>query len=79
MIQSTNSHIRRLLNEKCQYEDELREAKEKYQKQMTKTIEQCECNMNSVNQLLLSSKRNIFHDKFLQNRCIIVNLVSFGN
>lgn len=41
MIQSTNSHIRRLLNEKCQFEDELREAKEKYQKQMTKTIEQC--------------------------------------
>lgn len=42
MIQSTNSHIRRLLNEKCQYEDELREAKEKYQKQMMKMIEQCE-------------------------------------
>lgn len=41
MIQSTNSHIRRLLNEKCQYEDELRDAKEKYQKQMVKMIEQC--------------------------------------
>jgi hypothetical protein len=42
MIQSTNSHIRRLLNEKCQYEDELREAKDKYHKQMTKMTEQCE-------------------------------------
>lgn len=41
MIQSTNSHIRRLLNEKCQFEDELRDAKEKYQKQMVKMIEQC--------------------------------------
>jgi hypothetical protein len=41
MIQSTNSHIRRLLNEKCQFEDELRDAKDKYQKQMVKTIEQC--------------------------------------
>lgn len=41
MIQSTNSHIRRLLNEKCQYEDELRDAKDKHRKQMTKMIEQC--------------------------------------
>lgn len=41
MIQSTNSHIRRLLNEKCQYEDELRDAKEKHRKQMTKMMEQC--------------------------------------
>ncbi|CAH0546098.1 unnamed protein product [Brassicogethes aeneus] len=28
MIQSTNSHVRRLLNEKAQYEDELKKAKE---------------------------------------------------
>lgn len=42
MIQSANSHIRRLLNEKCQYEDELRDAKEKYRKQMSTMIEQCE-------------------------------------
>ncbi|KAK9881504.1 hypothetical protein WA026_016385 [Henosepilachna vigintioctopunctata] len=28
MIQSTNSHVRRLLTEKCQYEDELKKAKE---------------------------------------------------
>ncbi|XP_044746718.1 ecto-NOX disulfide-thiol exchanger 2 [Coccinella septempunctata] len=28
MIQSTNSHVRRLLSEKCQYEDELKKAKE---------------------------------------------------
>lgn len=41
MIQSANSHIRRLLNEKCQYEDELRDAKEKYHKQMVKMVEQC--------------------------------------
>jgi hypothetical protein len=42
MIQSTNSHIRRLLNDKNQYEDELREAKEKHNNQMTKIREQCE-------------------------------------
>lgn len=34
MIQSTNSHIRRLLNEKCSFEDELSKAKESYRKQM---------------------------------------------
>jgi Ni,Fe-hydrogenase I small subunit len=28
MIQSTNSHVRRLLNEKSQYEEELKKAKE---------------------------------------------------
>lgn len=34
MIQSTNSHIRRLLNEKSTYEDELNKAKEIFRKQM---------------------------------------------
>lgn len=34
MIQSTNSHVRRLLNEKFTYEDELNKAKELHRKQM---------------------------------------------
>lgn len=34
MIQSTNPHIRRLLNEKSTYDDELNKAKESYRKQM---------------------------------------------
>lgn len=34
MIQSTNPHIRRLLNEKSTYEEELNKAKESYRKQM---------------------------------------------
>lgn len=42
MIQSANSHIRRLLNEKTQFEDEMNEAKNHYRIQMTKMIEQCE-------------------------------------
>ena len=34
MIQSTNSHVRRLLNEKSTYEEELNKAKETHRKQM---------------------------------------------
>lgn len=34
MIQSTNSHVRRLLNEKSTYEDELNKAKELHRKHM---------------------------------------------
>lgn len=41
MIQSTNSHTRRLLNEKSQYDDEIKEAKEKFQRQMIKMMDQC--------------------------------------
>lgn len=41
MIQNTNSHVRRLLNEKSQHEDELKTAKEKYNKVMSKVIDQC--------------------------------------
>lgn len=42
MIQSANSHIRRLLSEKSQFEDEYNEAKNQYKKKMSKTIDQCE-------------------------------------
>lgn len=41
MIQSTNSHVRRLLNEKCQYEDELIDAKNNFKKQMQTMMDQC--------------------------------------
>lgn len=34
MVQSTNSHVRRLLNEKSMYEEELYKAKEMHRKQM---------------------------------------------
>lgn len=34
MIQSTNSHVRRLLNEKLTYEEDLNKAKETHRKQM---------------------------------------------
>lgn len=34
MVQSTNSHVRRLLNEKATYEEELNKAKEMHRKQM---------------------------------------------
>ncbi|KAL7012440.1 hypothetical protein ACKWTF_014853 [Chironomus riparius] len=40
MIQSANSHIRRLLNEKTQFEDEMNEARNHYRTQMTKMIDQ---------------------------------------
>jgi Ni,Fe-hydrogenase I small subunit len=42
MIQSTNSHVRRLLNEKSQYDDELQKAKELMRQRMTGLLLQCE-------------------------------------
>lgn len=45
MIQSTNSHVRRLLNEKSTYEDELNKAKETHRKHMQSLSTQREyCN-----------------------------------
>lgn len=41
MIQSTNSHVRRLLNEKTQYEDELKKAKEIMKGRMQGILLQC--------------------------------------
>jgi hypothetical protein len=41
MIQSANSHIRRLLGEKSQFEEELNAARNLYRKQMVKVDEQC--------------------------------------
>ena len=42
MIQSTNSHVRRLINDKNLYEEELARAKEQYRKQMQSMLNQCE-------------------------------------
>jgi hypothetical protein len=41
MIQSTNSHVRRLLGEKSQFEDELQKAKELMRQRMTGLLMQC--------------------------------------
>lgn len=41
MIQSTNSHVRRLLNEKSTFEEELEKAKELHKKQMHNLSVQC--------------------------------------
>ncbi len=41
LIQSTNSHVRRLLNEKSQYEDELQKAKELMRQRITGLLLQC--------------------------------------
>lgn len=41
MIQSTNSHVRRLLSEKTTYEDELDKAKETYRKHIHSLSVQC--------------------------------------
>lgn len=40
MIQATNSHIRRLFNEKVQAEEELQECKERIQNQIQTVIQQ---------------------------------------
>lgn len=41
MIQSTNAHVRRLQNDKLQYEEDLRRAREQYRKQMQNMGQQC--------------------------------------
>lgn len=41
MIQSTNSHVRRLLNEKGTYEEELQKAKELLKGRMQGLLIQC--------------------------------------
>lgn len=41
MIQSTNSHVRRLMNEKMQYEEELQNAKDLYRTRVQGIIVQC--------------------------------------
>lgn len=41
MIQSTNSHVRRLLAERTQYEDELQKAREILKGRMQGILIQC--------------------------------------
>ena len=42
MIQSSNSHIRRLMAEKTQHEKEMEEAKEKLKTALSGILAQCE-------------------------------------
>lgn len=42
MIQSTNSHVRRLLCDKSQYDEDLRKARAHYKKQVQSMLVQCE-------------------------------------
>lgn len=46
MIQSTNSHVRRLQSEKSTFEEELQRAKEHYRKQMYSMCAQCKYNIS---------------------------------
>lgn len=43
MIQSSNSHMRRLMGEKTQYEEELTKAKEQLRQRMQGIFTQCKC------------------------------------
>ncbi|MEQ2212788.1 Ecto-NOX disulfide-thiol exchanger 2, partial [Xenoophorus captivus] len=42
MIQSSNSHIRRLIGEKSQHEKEMEEAKDKFKTALAGIVAQCE-------------------------------------
>lgn len=48
MIQSSNSHIRRLMNEKAAHEKEMEEAKEKFKNALAGILVQCECSFTDV-------------------------------
>ena len=63
MIQSTNSHIRRLLSEKAQHEEELQKAKDLMKARMQSLLIQCKLfivslfqNMKSVSELFSSAQ-----------------------
>lgn len=43
MIQSVNSHIRRLMNEKAAHEKDMEEAKEKFKFALSGILAQCKC------------------------------------
>ncbi len=48
MIQSSNSHIRRLMSEKAAHEKEMEEAKEKFKNALGGIVIQCECFFTDV-------------------------------
>lgn len=56
MIQSSNSHIRRLMNEKAAHEKEMEEAKEKFKNALAGILVQCECFLTDVASVLKPSK-----------------------
>lgn len=41
MIQSANSHVRRLMNEKAQHEEEMEQAKERFKSSLLTILTQC--------------------------------------
>lgn len=43
MVQSVNSHIRRLMNEKAAHDKEMEEAKEKFKLALSGILAQCKC------------------------------------
>ena len=54
MIQSSNSHIRRLMSEKSQHEKEMEEAKDKFKTAMAAILAQCESSAHSNSALNVS-------------------------
>lgn len=44
MVQSANSHVRRLMNEKAAHEQEMEEAKENFKNALTGILTQCKYN-----------------------------------
>lgn len=41
MVQSANSHVRQLMNEKANHEQEMEQAKEKFKNALTGILTQC--------------------------------------
>lgn len=62
MIQSTNSHVRRLLTEKSHYEDELKKAKDLLKGRMQGILLQCKYFFLI---LITVTKVNLYKKKFV--------------
>ena len=43
MIQSVNAHVRRLINEKAQHDEEFEVMKAKFRQQLEAILRQCKC------------------------------------
>lgn len=73
MIQSSNSHIRRLMSEKAAHEKEMEEAKEKFKNALAGILVQCECSFTDVASVSNPSKL-LTQTAFLGIMCIFSSL-----
>lgn len=79
MIQSTNSHVRRLLSEKAQYEDELQKAKEIMKGRMQGILIQCKYQYCPRDSWIIKKGLYWSRKKITTLTYVRVDLIGFAN